>query len=258
MCAAVPELEGQQLPDLLGRGPRARRARRRPAAARRVCRRKPAADQLAAEQDVVDERRAGRCVTQARSGAPNDAFGRSTISFGSQASAASFSASLLARPWIFSVPGNENAARDDDRVDERHPDLGRRGHAGPVGVGEVEPRQEHPRVGQAHPVDVVGRAWCRRRRRGARRARRRRTAPGRGRAGRPARRGRTACSCAGTPPPPAARRRSGSAWPSARTAGRDRRRRPAAGRRSGAIRPLRSAPGSRWYRAPSTQARCLR
>ena len=49
-------------------------------------------------------------VTQARSGAPNDAFGRSMISSGSHCRAASFSAAFCTRPRIFSLPGRENAA----------------------------------------------------------------------------------------------------------------------------------------------------
>jgi hypothetical protein len=51
------------------------------------------------------------CRTQARSGALKEAFGRYTISCGSQASAACLSASLLCRPLILWLPGMEKAAR---------------------------------------------------------------------------------------------------------------------------------------------------
>ena len=49
--------------------------------------------------------------TQARSGALKDAFGRYTISRGSQLSAARLSATLPCRPRILSPPAIENAAR---------------------------------------------------------------------------------------------------------------------------------------------------
>ena len=48
--------------------------------------------------------------TQARSGAPKEAFGRCTISRGSQFSAASFSAAFCTLPRILSRPGIVNAA----------------------------------------------------------------------------------------------------------------------------------------------------
>ena len=49
--------------------------------------------------------------TQARSGAENDALGRCTISFGSHASAARFSATFPVLPETLSLPESENAAR---------------------------------------------------------------------------------------------------------------------------------------------------
>ena len=49
--------------------------------------------------------------TQARSGAPKEAFGRRVISRGSQFSAASFRAAFYVLPRILSLPGRENAAR---------------------------------------------------------------------------------------------------------------------------------------------------
>ena len=49
--------------------------------------------------------------THARSGAPKEAFGRCTISAGSQLSAAVLRAAFWVRPRIFSPPGIEKAAR---------------------------------------------------------------------------------------------------------------------------------------------------
>ncbi len=49
-------------------------------------------------------------VTQARSGTPKDAFGRSMISSGTQSRAAALSAAFCTRPWILSLPVSENAA----------------------------------------------------------------------------------------------------------------------------------------------------
>ena len=50
-------------------------------------------------------------VTQARSGAPNEAFGRSTMSRGTHSSAAVRSGTFCVRPLIFWPPRKLNAAR---------------------------------------------------------------------------------------------------------------------------------------------------
>ena len=94
-------------------------------------------------------------VTQARSGAEKEALGRFMISSGSHARAASLRATLPVLLLTLRSPAKESGS-EDDRVDERHPDLGRCGHARPVGVRQVKARQEKPCVGQAHTVDVVG------------------------------------------------------------------------------------------------------
>ena len=93
--------------------------------------------------------------TQARSGALNEALGRCTISCGSQLSAACLSATLPRRWRILAAAVEGERRRGHHRVHERGADLDRGGHAGPVGVGQVEAGQEHPGVGQAHPVDLV-------------------------------------------------------------------------------------------------------
>ena len=83
----------------------------------------------------------------AASGAGASAPGVNTI--------AELVADLLSATDLVGV-GEREGRRHDQRVDEGHPHLGGGRHARPVGVGEVEPRHEHPGVRQAHPAhDVV-------------------------------------------------------------------------------------------------------
>ena len=77
-------------------------------------------------------------VTQARSGTPKDALGLSMISSGTQARAACLEGGLLHPAVDLVLAGQGERRLEHHRVDERHPDLRGGGHAGPVGVGEVE------------------------------------------------------------------------------------------------------------------------
>ena len=77
---------------------------------------------------------------QARRGAENEAFGLYTISFGSQLERGLLESHLAGpSPDLLPRPQGERGL-EHCRVHERHPDLGRGGHARPVGVGEVEAR----------------------------------------------------------------------------------------------------------------------
>ena len=94
-------------------------------------------------------------ATQALRGAEKEAFGRLIISSGSQAWAACFRATLPLRPDTLRSPAREKAAlKTTGSTNGTRTSVGR-GHARPVSVREVEARQEHPGVRQAHAVDVV-------------------------------------------------------------------------------------------------------
>ena len=62
---------------------------------------------------------------------------------------------LALAPLDLRAAGDRERRLRHDGIDERDAHLDRGRHAGPVRVGEVEPRQEQARVGQAHPVDLV-------------------------------------------------------------------------------------------------------
>ena len=94
-------------------------------------------------------------MTQARSGAPNEAFGRVENVLRQPASAIARNGTFCVRPLIFWLPRKVKAARNTSGSTNGTRTSVER-HARAVGVGEVEPGQEEPAVGQAHPVDVVG------------------------------------------------------------------------------------------------------
>ncbi len=135
---AVPQLQREELPDLLGAVLRPARSSSTSSSSACLRRNPRSTSSPLTSTSSMSSRRSLR--THARSGAPNEALGRWTISLGSQASAASLRATFACpAPDLLRARKRERGLRDD-LVDERHPDLHRRGHAGPVGVGEVEPR----------------------------------------------------------------------------------------------------------------------
>ena len=93
--------------------------------------------------------------THARRGALKEAFGRCTISRGSQLSAARLSATL---PWpspdLRAAADRERRPRNDG-VDEGNTHLDGGRHARPVRIGKIQSWHEQARIGQAHAINLV-------------------------------------------------------------------------------------------------------
>ena len=93
--------------------------------------------------------------THARRGALKEAFGRCTISCGQPVLRGPFEGDLaLPTRDLVTAPNGERRAGHDG-VDERDAHFDGSRHARPVGVRQVESRQEQARIGQAHPVDFI-------------------------------------------------------------------------------------------------------
>ena len=255
----VPELETEELPDLLG-AVLSSRAFLFDQRQHGVAAQYPRPHELAVDEHVVDE--FAEIARDPRAQRRTEGCFRAGTRSPWAATTRRRASTRPCRSDLRSsrVPGKRERGPHDLDVDERDAHLRRGRHARSVGVREVEPGQEEPRVRETHAVHVIGQ-------RGVLVDRavlvddvvdeaarvRDRAAP----ASEPSSYKRVAA---------AERRflrqireREEPFRPPRRAASRGRRRRPGSDRPRVARCPFRSVRGSRRYRAaPITQARCLR
>ncbi len=67
-----------------------------------------------------------------------------------------FQCDLLVATADLLIGSKGKGCLEHDGIDERNPHLRGGGHAGPVGVGQVETGEEEAGIGQAHAIDMVG------------------------------------------------------------------------------------------------------